>query len=75
MSSEPGQLAAQCRRMAAEFKQKAETASVPANKDLYAILENGYSQLASAYEEEGELGRTWPPRIFPQQWTSSPHSK
>jgi hypothetical protein len=48
---------AQCRRHAAEYKQKAEQATRPSERELYFELHRSWLRLAIAREEEAELCR------------------
>ena len=50
MSAELQNEAAECRRLSAEYRQKAETTNIPADKDLYKLLGDSYAELAEAYE-------------------------
>jgi hypothetical protein len=48
MSAELHNEAAECRRLSAEFKQKAGATDIPTLKDTYKHLEESYRQLADA---------------------------
>ena len=50
--------AAECRRLAAKFKQKAEDARLPAKKAFFSGLERRYTLLAEVNEKEAERLRT-----------------
>jgi len=50
MSAELHNEATECRRIAAEYKQKAEATESPAGKDLYKLFGDSYTELAEAYE-------------------------
>jgi hypothetical protein len=55
MSSEVENEVARYRRRAAEYRRKANAASIPADKKMYTILEHSYSRLAEVYEAEPKL--------------------
>ena len=50
MSAELHNEATECRRLSAEYKQKAEATNIPGDKDLYKLLGDSYTELAEAYE-------------------------
>jgi hypothetical protein len=50
MSAEIEKEVAECHRKADEFKQRAEAASTPADKELYVFLENSFRTLAEALQ-------------------------
>ena len=52
MLSELEEEAAECFRRAAEFKVKADKASLPSDRELFLSLEQQWLDLAQAYEVE-----------------------
>jgi hypothetical protein len=52
MLSELEEEAAECVRRAAEFKMKADKASLPSDRELFLALEQHWLVLAQAYEVE-----------------------
>ena len=52
MLSEIEEEAAECLRRAAEFKMKADKASLPSDRELFLALEQHWLVLAQAYEVE-----------------------
>ena len=52
MSPEMEEEVAECHRKADEFKQRAEAASIRADKELCVFLENSFRTLAEAYKAE-----------------------
>ena len=57
MSPEVEKEVAECRRKADEYKQRAETASIAADKELYVYLEDSFRRLVEAYEQEARQGQ------------------
>ena len=49
---EPAKEAARYRRVARAYAREAREASVPADKNIYSLLAEGYMRLAKAYDEE-----------------------
>jgi hypothetical protein len=47
----------ECRRLAAEFERKAESAWFSTNQAFYRTLHKGYLALAKAYEDQAESQR------------------
>ena len=57
MLSEMEKEAAECRRRAAEFKEKADKASLPSDRELFLTLEQHWLVLAQGYEVEIDKAR------------------
>jgi hypothetical protein len=56
MSPEIAKEVAECHRKADEFKQGAEAARIPADKEFYVFLESSFRSLAEAYKAEAAKG-------------------